>query len=100
MKIKCCIFLKHFNYFFVVSSVFPICSQQKHRLFLTGTLMRARKIREKQEYSKHEGMTTEEKWTAGNQFSELLLLGRSTSLSSSKEAVCQKEKEGARGGRG
>lgn len=41
-------------------------------------------------------MTTEEKWTAGNQFAEILLLRRSTSLSSSEEAVREPERKGER----
>jgi len=40
-------------------------------------------------------MTTEEKWTAGNQFVEILLLRRSTSLSS-EEAAGEPEGKGER----
>lgn len=41
-------------------------------------------------------MTIEEKWAAGNQFAEILLLRRSTSLSGSEEVVREPEGKGER----
>lgn len=41
-------------------------------------------------------MMTEQKWTAGNQFAEILLLRRSTSLSGSEKVVIEPEGKGER----
>lgn len=41
-------------------------------------------------------MTTEEKWTAGKQFAEILLLGRSASLGGSGEVVREPKGKGGR----